>query len=246
MEIICIRRLGAALTAAARPAAAAPTLRAKPRLLDLFCCQGGAAMGYSRAGFDVVGVDIVSQPRYPFEFHQADALEYVAAHGHEFDAIHASPPCQGYSRAGRVHKKVHPMLISKTRAALLAIGRPYIIENVEGAPLLGSLLLCGTMFGLSTRRHRVFETSFGLSFAPFTCQCQNQTINGNLLNYHNTRDRNFFLSKQSDNGATAFKKSLGVEWMTFDGSQEAIPPAYTQFIGAHLLAVLALNMKDRS
>src|SRR5512139_2836909 len=115
-----------------------------PRLLDLFCGAGGAAMGYYRAGFDVVGVDIKPMPRYPFEFHQADALEYGAAHGAEFDAIHASPPCQKYSMITIVHGlsvvDSHPDLIDATRKLLMQIGRPFVIENVINAPLFASLL----------------------------------------------------------------------------------------------------------
>ena len=94
----------------------------RPRLLDLFCGAGGAAVGYHRAGFDVVGVDIKPQPRYPFEFVQADALEYVAEHGHEFDAIHASPPCQLYTVANNIHGKNHPDLLPSTRERLIASG----------------------------------------------------------------------------------------------------------------------------
>jgi DNA (cytosine-5)-methyltransferase 1 len=109
-------------------------------------------MGYSLAGFNVVGVDIKPQPRYPFEFHQADAIEYVQAHGREFDAIHASPPCQAYSMTQRIAGKTHPDLVGATRAALQATGKPYVIENVPGAPLVDPVLLVGSMFGLRTMR----------------------------------------------------------------------------------------------
>lgn len=147
------------------------------RLLDLFCCAGGSGEGYRRAGFEVTGVDIMPQPRYMAgrgTFIQADALEYLKEHGAEFDAIHASPPCQRYSSMtkGRWKDRQHPDLIAPTRDLLKAIGKPWIIENVPGAPLKYAVLLCGTMFGLQTpegsqlRRHRLFETSFplGVSF----------------------------------------------------------------------------------
>lgn len=102
------------------------------RLLDLFCCSGGASVGYSRAGFEVVGVDIEPQPDYPFEFHQSDAIEFVKEHGHEFDFIHASPPCQSQSAItkGTNKGRVYPDFIPETRAALDALGKPYVIENV--------------------------------------------------------------------------------------------------------------------
>lgn len=130
------------------------------KLLDLYCGAGGAATGYHRAGFDIVGVDHKPQKRYPFEFHQADALEFLAEHGSEFDLIHASPPCQRFSTATPMsHRKKHLDLITPTRAALLKIGKPYIIENVTGARhmLHNSIMLCGSMFGLRIRRHRYFE-----------------------------------------------------------------------------------------
>lgn len=132
------------------------------RLLDLYCCQGGAAKGYHDAGFEVVGVDLNPQPRYPYEFHQADALEYLAEHGHEFDAWHASPPCRDHtaltSRAG-FEGSGH--LLADTRAAFQAhpARRPWVIENVPGAPMRVDLMLCGGMFGLRTYRHRWFELS---------------------------------------------------------------------------------------
>ena len=131
------------------------------RLLYLFCGAGGAGMGYHRAGFEVTGVDIAPQPRYPFKFIQSDALEYLAAHGAEYDVIHASPPCQGYSRLRHLpwlKDRVYPMLIDKTRELLDKTGKPWIIENVEDSPLVG-ITLCGLMFGLNVYRHRKFEMS---------------------------------------------------------------------------------------
>src|SRR5713226_9004155 len=138
----------------------------KPRLLDLFCGAGGAAAGYARAGFEVVGVDIRPQPRYPFAFHQADALT-CSLDG--FDAYHASPPCQLYSRTHRLWKSsVHPDLVDPLRQRLRATGKPYMLENVPGAPLPGSIVLCGTMFGLGVLRHRLFESNV-LLFLPGPC-----------------------------------------------------------------------------
>ena len=130
----------------------------RPRLLDLFCGAGGAAMGYHRAGFEVVGVDINPQPRYPFEFHQADALEYPLA---GFDAIHASPPCQRFSTMTKrwARSSSHSDLIEPTRSRLRESMLPYVIENVAGAPLVGPIRLCGSSFGLPVRRHRLFEMS---------------------------------------------------------------------------------------
>ena len=153
------------------------------RLLDLFCGAGGAAFGYHRAGFDeIVGVDIAPQPRYPFEFVQADALEYVADHGYEFDAIHASPPCQGYSIMHNLpwlRGKEYPLLILPTIEMLEGLGKPYVVENVMGARHGSKTLkkrgleahglkagwLCGTMFGLPFYRHRLFATNW-LWLAP--------------------------------------------------------------------------------
>jgi DNA (cytosine-5)-methyltransferase 1 len=144
----------------------------KPRLLDLFCGAGGAAMGYHRAGFDVVGVDVNPQPRYPFEFVQADALTYPLE---GFDAIHASPPCQPWTRKtptwgrARVHYPDHPQLIEPTRDRLHASGLPYVIENVVGAPLRAQVMLCGSMFGLRIQKHRLFEGNWPLPFPPASC-----------------------------------------------------------------------------
>ncbi|HXU06436.1 MAG TPA: DNA cytosine methyltransferase [Polyangia bacterium] len=138
----------------------------RPRALDLFCGAGGAAMGLHRAGFDVIGVDVKRQQRYPFRFIQADALA-LPVRLRDFDLIWASPPCQAHTALSKMwNARKHEDRIPETRALLEASGVPYVIENVPGAPLKASLRLCGTMFGLQTpcgaelRRHRYFETSF--------------------------------------------------------------------------------------
>jgi DNA (cytosine-5)-methyltransferase 1 len=208
----------------------------KPRLLDLFCGAGGAAMGYHRAGFEVVGVDINPQPHYPFEFVQMDARE--ALRGVDgYDAIHASPPCQAYSMAARLHpgsNMNHPDLVDPTRELLDAIGLPYILENVKGSPLRASMMLCGSMFGLAIRKHRYFEVNWPLPIlAPASCNHQ-----GMYDPYHGE-------GRTSDKYRTA----QGTPWMPSAGGwgrsrgvtgdvSNAIPPAYTEWIGGLLLASL--------
>lgn len=150
----------------------------RPKILDLFCGAGGAGMGYSQAGFDVIGVDIEPQPRYPFEFHQGDALAFLSKHGRSFDAIHASPPCQGYSiaTAGNAAARAkYPRLIEATRDLMQDAGKPWVIENVAQArkQMVDPILLCGRMFGLGAAdrdgeplvldRHRLFETSIPIA-----------------------------------------------------------------------------------
>lgn len=228
----------------------------KPRLLDLFSGAGGAGVGYSRAGFDVTGVDIAPQPRYPFAFVQADALDYLAAHGWMYDAIHASPPCQKYSSMtrGRWQDREHPDLIAPARALLIASGKPYVIENVVGAPLLNPVLLCGTMFGLQTsegsqlRRHRLFECSwnsliltppcnhndgspigvYGGGQHPDTRRPATIGVWGNTGG-HSVRDN------LDHYGIEARREAMGIDWTTGDELSEAIPPAYTRFIGIGLM-----------
>ena len=141
----------------------------KPRMLDLFCCAGGAAAGYAKAGFEVVGVDIDRQPHYPFKFIQADAMELDSKFIASFDAIHASPPCQAYSDLAKRNGNAHewPRLIEPVREMLMRSGKPYVIENVDGAPLLDPVVLCGTMFkGLRVLRHRLFEANFPIIPPP--------------------------------------------------------------------------------
>lgn len=230
----------------------------KPRLLDLFCGAGGAAMGYHRAGFEVVGVDIRPQPRYPFEFHQSDVFHWFGWAGiNSFDAIHASPPCQRFSplamRNG--NRDEHPDLIAETRELLEATGLPYVIENVVGAPLKEPVILCGTAFklfadGHRLRRHRAFECSWlprGLGGIEMGCGChlypyvpvmditgggptrKDRTDGGGGRPYKGTADQ--------------ARRIMGIDWMTKAELNEAIPPAYTEFIGtqfmAHLKATVA-------
>ena len=208
------------------------------RLLDLFCGAGGCAVGYHRAGFtDIVGVDIKPQPRYPFTFVQADALEFVLNHLHEFDAIHASPPCQSYSVARHIHRSkiVHPQLIGQTRELLEKSGKPWVIENVVGAPVhAGPAMLCGLMFGLKVLRHRLFETSFLLMMPSHP-----KHPRGNLTNSRNgysTGETGFVCVAGHNFVREAGAKAMGIDWMkTQEEVAQAIPPAYTEFIGRQLL-----------
>ena len=141
------------------------------RVLDLFCGAGGAAMGYYQAfGPDtyILGVDHKPQPRYPFEFVQADALEFMRdGRGDRFDFYHASPPCQRFSVTKSLHDREYPDLIGATRELLVTTGKPYVIENVPGTPLENPLTLCGSSFGLNVRRHRLFETCPMLVMRPY-------------------------------------------------------------------------------
>ena len=207
----------------------------RPRLLDLCCGAGGAAMGYHRAGFEVVGVDINPQPRFPFEFHQADALEFPLD---GFDVIHASPPCQAYSAGSRMRTgvaKKHPELIEPIRDRMN--GHVYVIENVPGAPLdcARTTKLCGSMFGLAVRRHRLFECSHVL-FRP-ECQHWKQGV---VVGVYGNHPEKAVIRK----GCPAIRAesveharvSMGIDWMqTWRELKEAIPPAYTEWIGRQLL-----------
>ena len=253
----------------------------KPKLLDLFCGAGGAAMGYHRAGFEVVGVDIKPQPHYPFEFIQADweeVLHYIPEmweHNGEAYAIHASPPCQRYSTMTKKwgRSKNHPDLIEPVRETLLEIDVPYVIENVEGAPLVNPVMLCGSMFGLNAgshykcgcgykfaydlgkygcpncegenigilyykyglRRHRLFEASFGYIFPPMSCNHQGQALS---VYGHpggsSKRDGLTFAQFEE------WKEGMGIDWMDVKELSEAIPPAYTEYIGKYLMQAVKL------
>jgi DNA (cytosine-5)-methyltransferase 1 len=210
------------------------------RLLDLFCCGGGAGMGYHQAGFDVVGVDIAPQPRYPFTFVEADALEFLAEFGHEFDVIHASPPCQGYSHlTPEASKGNHEKLIPVVRELCRELGKPYVIENVAGArkELESPVMLCGSMFGLRTQRHRFFEVNFPLE-APAKCDHSEIPLLVTTASKA-SRELRFKLGMKPKSVKNA-PEAYGIDWMGFAELKEAIPPAYTRFIGERLVDHLGL------
>jgi len=204
------------------------------RLLDLFCGAGGAAVGYRQAGFEVVGVDVKPQPNYPFVFHEADAMTFDLD---GFDVIHASPPCQAYSPS-TPNASAHPDLYEPMRERLVAHGVPYVIENVPGAPFRSGALLCGSAFGLKVRRHRNFESSLWL--ASSGCFHAQQ---GAALGIYGNGGAGLFHRPSGGGGQKAhrkdFAKLMGMPWATPAEIVEAIPPAYTDFIGQQLLAALA-------
>jgi len=216
-----------------------------PRLLDLFCGAGGAAEGYRRAGFDeIVGVDIAPQPHYPFEFIQADALgSWVGLR--DFDAIHASPPCQAYSDLKHRTGRDYPDLIGPTREMLQVTGLPWVIENVEGAPLYYPILLCGTLFPeLQVIRHRLFETNFGPITAPHHGVHPLVHTKDKRKSHYGKPYRPWdYVSVNGGGNSTvqAASVAMGIGWMTKDELNEAIPPAYTEFIGKHLLRASRLT-----
>jgi DNA (cytosine-5)-methyltransferase 1 len=225
----------------------------KPRALDLFCGAGGATKGLQRAGFHVTGVDINPQPRYCGDaFHQADALTFPLD---GFDFIWASPPCQAHTSMKTMHNaRSHADLVPATRAMLLETGRPYVIENVQGAPLIDPILLCGTMFnlgcdGAELRRHRLFECSFPILF-PECRHGSGDTVGvygGHLRNRRRARtigiygegcrDSGWKFDKGvADFGVEQGRRAMGIEWMTIAELCQAIPPSYSEFIGNQFLA----------
>lgn len=206
----------------------------RPKLLDLFCRAGGASMGYHQAGFDVVGVDIGDHAAaYPFEFHRADAVEFLKRHGHEFDVIAGSPPCQRFSACQRIRGREHPDLITPMREVCVALGKPYVIENVEDArlELHGPITLCGAMFPeLNVYRHRLFESSVPLTVPPHPAHIDPQVKMGRP-----PRPGHRMHVVGNFSGVAAAREAMGISWMTRDDLREAIPPAYTRYIGEHLL-----------
>lgn len=212
----------------------------KPRLLDLCCKAGGASMGYSRAGFEVVGVDLEPQPNYPFEFCQADALTFDLS---GFDVVHVSPPCPGYSQATSFHRgarKKHPLLISAFRERLQAAGSLYVIENVEkaNAHMQNPILLCGEMFGLRTYRHRLFESNVELQ-VPFHPEHVIPVAGPGAI----ARAGQYWsVGGHFGQKERAQREALGINWMkTQEEIANAIPPVYGEWIGRQLLQALGMR-----
>jgi DNA (cytosine-5)-methyltransferase 1 len=215
-----------------------------PRLLDLFCGAGGAAAGYARAGFAVTGVDRLRQRHYPFAFVRGDALDYLAAHGREYDLIHASPPCQRYSATGSLpgaHPDWHDDLVGPVRALLVASGVPYIIENVPGAPLRAPVLLCGTMFaGLRVIRHRLFESGLPLAAPPHPAHTERilrRPYAVRLTSYGGQPGDMVTVAGHQFSRASG-SAAMGIDWMQRHELAQAVPPAYTEHLGRQALALL--------
>jgi DNA (cytosine-5)-methyltransferase 1 len=208
----------------------------RPKLLDLFCGSGGASMGYYLAGFDVTGVDIEPQPHFPFAFVQADAMTFPL---NGFDVIHCSPPCQAYSNLKGLTTREYPQLISAIGRRLRLSGIPYVIENVRGAAsvLQSVLMLCGSMFGLQTpcgaqlRRHRLFESNV-LLMSPGSCRHKGRSIS---ITGRTPQRQVVYNTTRETFSVDAARQAMGIPWMTMRELSQAIPPAYTQFIGLSLL-----------
>jgi DNA (cytosine-5)-methyltransferase 1 len=208
----------------------------KPRALDLFCKAGGASAGLVDAGFDVLGVDIEPQPHYPFAFAQRDALSYERYELRLFDLIWASPPCQGRTAYKRRPDHVYDVdtdgMITRTRDMLRASGVPYIIENVPGSPLIAPVTLCGSMFAetIEIRRHRCFETSFALIQPP----CEHARQRGSFPQATNRKNRRRTIEIGVWRIPLATQqRAMGIDWMTLDELSNAIPPAYSRWLGTN-------------
>ncbi len=230
-----------------------PTAANRPRLLDLFCGAGGAAVGYHRGGFDVVGVDIAPQPNYPFEFCQVDALEFMERlfesgfeNWWDFDAIHASPPCQRWAEGSDWHGKDYPDLLTSIRPMVADTHLPYVLENVPEAPLRQDVVLCGTQFGLQSdgfeiRRHRAFELNW--EFGSLVSPCQHSLPSMPIFGHNPNGD---FYKRHGRGVSIEHKRAaMGMDWSSREELAEAIPPAFTQFIGEQLLRHLSRSEEQR-
>ena len=210
-----------------------------PRVLDLFCGAGGASMGYVLAGYDVTGVDIKHGRRYPWGYIRKDVMTLTPEDLQGFDLIHASPPCQTYSATkhlrnaqGKTTSKQD--LVEPVRELLIASGIPYVIENVEGAPLIDPVQLCGSAFGLKVRRHRLFESSMPLKGTG----CNHREQGRPVGIYGSMRDEipgGGHTAKTMDEAYEA----MGINWMIWGELVEAIPPAYTHYIGQQIMSTYA-------
>lgn len=206
-------------------------------LLDLFCCQGGASYGYIKAGYATYGVDKDAQPNYPWSFERADAVQFVYENVEwirdKVSLVHASPPCQFGTKCQRIQGNDHPNLIPATREALEYAGVPYVIENVEDVReyLKAPVTLCGTMFGLRTYRHRLFELGGGVSLEQ-PAHPRHVALNAKMG--RPVGDGEFYHAVGNFSGVAMVRADMGMEWATREGLREAVPPAYTEFIGRNI------------
>lgn len=219
----------------------------RPLLLDLFCGAGGAARGYHDAGFDVVGVDIDPQPHYPYQFFQEDALEFLTDTGWQFDAIHASPPCQDHSTVTGRDRKANGLkgtgwMLEATVSLLREIGLPYVVENVETAEFPGDVhrvRLCGSSFGLDLRRHRWFATNVAILEPPCAHHWQQprfRSLDSKAAGLASVVGVHGHINYAGERELR--QRAMGIDWMTDAELAQAIPPAYSRFIGEHLLAAI--------
>ncbi|MFB7027153.1 SAM-dependent methyltransferase [Streptomyces sp. NPDC056295] len=184
----------------------------------------------------MVGVDITPQPRYPWEFVQAEAIQFLLTYGHRLDFIHASPPCQRYSKTQRIMQNDHPDLLGPTRDALNAVGVPWVIENVMGAEpeMHNPVLLCGAHFGLNTYRHRLFEPGgWELKQPDHPQHVRRQTKMG-----RRRKPDEMGIYVGNFIGVDDAKEDLGVPWMSREGIRECIPPVYAEYVGTAFLEQL--------
>jgi DNA (cytosine-5)-methyltransferase 1 len=207
------------------------------KILDLFCGAGGSAKGFNLAGvISIRGVDNRYQKRYPYDFTQGDALDYLIRHGHEFDLINASPPCQPYlKRLAPLVKKKYPRLIEPIREILKELKKPYIIECPEKYPLDNPLMLCGSMFGLRVIRHRYFETYPLIWFPPYICNHWGKGAGTYVYQNGKRANASFETSDFLSIAGRGYKLkdgriAMGIDWMTVDELSQAIPPLYTKYI----------------
>lgn len=208
----------------------------KPKLLDLYCCAGGGGYGYEQAGLDVTGIDIEHQPKHRGKFIQYDAIEYLTAHFQEYDVIHASPPCQYYSLSAKQFRdkgKEYVDLIEATRIALVSTGKPYVIENVPGSPLINPILLCGAMFGMMTYRHRLFESNIKLEVPPHP-----EHTAPNAKMGRKPKHGEFVQYVGHFSGVELVREMTGLHWLGQYELAQSIPPQYTKFIGEQLIKKL--------
>lgn len=213
----------------------------RPRVLDLFCCSGGAGMGYWLAGFDVVGVDIVPRPNYPFKFVEGDALDAMREMGQEFNLVHASPPCQAHTALtkGTNRGRTYVDLIPQMRELCLWYGVDWVIENVTGADIRKDLTLCGEMFGLGVIRHRHFE--LGWLGTPSARQPEHKRHRGPVRGWRHGiyRDGPYIAAYGKGGGkgnVAEMQQAMGIWWTdVHEELTEAIPPAYTAYIGREFI-----------
>lgn len=235
-------------------------MRKKPLLLDTYCKAGGCSVGYARAGFRVVGVDKEPQPNYPFEFYQGDAIEFIEKYGRHFDVIAGSPPCQSYTKLEALTKSTVPKLIIPTREAMIRAGKPYVIENVESkatyAEMVNPIRLCGSSFNLRVRRHRLFESNLDLSAPPCDHGWQDASP---IYKIRRSKSRGGSymsgvapvyghggkLLLEGFDTATNMREELrimgeamGIDWMTREELVQAIPPAFTEFLGRQIIRLI--------